>query len=95
MNQPAKILIISSDDKLQQGISKALSDLLPRIKAESASREGLKRIREEKFDIVLTDSRMEDLSYLTLIRKIISKSPEADILVGLPIEDIFQQNEIN
>ncbi len=94
MNQPAKILIISSDDKLQPGIGKALSDILPQIKTTLTSREGLKRIREEKFDVILTDSRMEDLSYQTLIRKIISRSPEADILVGLPVEDLFQINEI-
>lgn len=94
MDQSAKILIISSDDELQQGITKALSDLLPLIKTESASREGLKRIREEKYDIVLVDSRRKDLSCQALVKKIISKRPEADILVGLPTENPFQENAL-
>lgn len=94
MNQPAAILIISPDTKLQQGIGKALSDINPGIKIVSTSREGLKRIREEGFDIVLADSRMDDLSSQILVRKIVNKSPDADILVGLPAEDLFRQNEV-
>ncbi len=93
MDQPANILIISSDTKLQQGIGKALSDILPQIKIASTSREGLKRIREEGFDLLITDSRLEDLSCQILIRKIITKSPEVDILVGIPTDDLFRQNE--
>jgi DNA-binding NtrC family response regulator len=94
MNQSAKILIISSDAKLQQGISKALSDILPQIKTASTSRDGLKKIKEEGFDLALVDSRLEDLSCQALIRKIISKNPEADILAGVPTENIFQHNEV-
>jgi len=94
MNQPANILIISPDTKLQQGIDKALSDINPRLKIASTGREGLKRIREEGFNLVLTDSRLDDLSCQVLIRKIITRSPEADIMVGLPVEDSYLPNEI-
>ncbi|MFH1335900.1 MAG: sigma-54 dependent transcriptional regulator, partial [Candidatus Zixiibacteriota bacterium] len=94
MNQPANILIISPDTKLQQGIEKALSDINPQLKIASTGREGLKQIREEGFNLVLTDSRLDDLSCQVLIRKIITRSPEADIMVGLPVEDSYRQNEI-
>jgi DNA-binding NtrC family response regulator len=94
MNQPANILTISSDAKLQQGINQALSDLYPQIKTASTSRDSLKKIREEKFDLVMADSRLEDLSCQVLIRKIIARSPQADMLMGLPTEELFRQNEL-
>ena len=94
MNQPANILIISSDVKLQPGITKALSDINPKITTAQTSRDALKRIREERFELVMADSRLEDLSCQVLLRKIITKSPETDILVGLTTEDLFRQNEL-
>jgi len=94
MNQPANILIISADIKLQQGITKALSDVNPSITTALTSRDALKRIREEKFELVMADSRMEDLSCQVLLQKIITKSPETDILVGLASENLFRQNEL-
>jgi DNA-binding NtrC family response regulator len=94
MNQPANILIISSDVKLQQGISKALTDINPQIKTASTSRESLKKIREERFDLVIAESQLEDLSCQVLIRKIIAKSPQADMLMGLPTEELYRQNEL-
>ncbi len=94
MNQPASILTISPDTKLSKGIDKALSDINPQIKTVSSSRDGLKKVREERFDIVISDSRLEDFSCPVLIRRIIAKSPQADILVGLPTESIFRQKEL-
>jgi DNA-binding NtrC family response regulator len=94
MNQPAKVLIISPDAKLHQGIGKALSDINPQIKTALTSRDSLKRLREEKFDLVIADSRLEDLSCQVLMRKIITKSPEADIVVGLPTDELYRQNEL-
>jgi DNA-binding NtrC family response regulator len=94
MNQSANILIVSPDVKLQQGIEKALSDINPRLKTAPTGREGLRRIREEKFNIVLMDSQLEDLSCQVLIRKIITRSPETDIVVGLSVDDFDRQNEI-
>lgn len=94
MNQPAKVLIISLDAKLHQGIGKALSDINPQIKTALTGRDSLKRLREEKFDLLIADSRLEDLSCQILMRKIITKRPEADILVGLPSEELYRQNEL-
>ncbi|MGB8657360.1 MAG: sigma-54 dependent transcriptional regulator [Candidatus Zixiibacteriota bacterium] len=94
MNQPAKILIISSDGQLQQGIGKALSDINARTITALTSRDGLKKIREERCDMVIADSRLEDFSCPVLIRKIMAKTPDADVLVGLPTEDLHRQNEL-
>ncbi len=94
MSQPVSILIISSDKKLQQGIASALSDIAPQIKSVADSQEGLKRIREQRFDIVITDSRLKDFSCSILIRRIIAKSPSTDIMAGVPAEDFSSQREL-
>jgi DNA-binding NtrC family response regulator len=94
MNQTASILIISSDTKLSQGIKRALSDSHPQIKTVPTSREGLKRVREAEFDMVITDSRLTDFSCPILVRKIMARSPQADILVGLPVEKLYSQQEL-
>jgi DNA-binding NtrC family response regulator len=95
MNQTANILIISPDEKLRQGIEKALSDINPRLKTAPTGREGLKLIREENFNVVLADSQLEDLSCQVLIRKLITRSPATDIMVGLLIDDFDRQSEIS
>jgi len=94
MNQPAAILIISSDRKLSRGIEKALSDIHPQIKIVPSSRDGLKGVRGGTSDMVITDSRLEDFSCPMLIHRIVAKSPQADILVGLPIEDLYRAREL-
>lgn len=94
MNEPANILIISPDVRLSNGIGKALSDIGPQIRTVPESREGLKKVRDEKFDIVVTDFRLQDFSCPVLIRRIIAKSPQVDILVGLPEEDQYRQQDL-
>jgi DNA-binding NtrC family response regulator len=94
MNPSADILIISPDTGLLQGMGKALSDIHPRIESVPTSREGLKRIREKDFDMVIADSRLTDFSCEVLVRRIASKSPQSDVLVGIPAENLGRQAEV-
>jgi DNA-binding NtrC family response regulator len=94
MNKSANILIISPEARLLQEIGKALSDFNPQIDSAPASREGLKRIKEKSFDLVITDSRLDDFSCTVLIRRIMSKAPGADVLVGIETGNINRQQEI-
>jgi DNA-binding NtrC family response regulator len=93
MRQESKILVISQDKKLHQEIKKTLSDLSGEIKWAQTSRDALKRLREGKFDLSVIDSRMEDLSCDLLIRKILTKDPHVDVLVGLEAEDKDREKE--
>jgi DNA-binding NtrC family response regulator len=95
MNQPANILIISPEAKLTREINRALSDVGPQIKTVPTSRDGLKKVRDEKFDALIIDSRLEDFSCPALIRKIITRSPQTDILVGLTAENLNRQQELS
>ncbi len=94
MNDSADILIVSPDTELLKGIGKALSDLRLQIETVPASREGLKRLREKEFGVVITDSRLADFSCHVLIRRMMSKAPGADILVGLPAGELYRQQEL-
>jgi DNA-binding NtrC family response regulator len=87
MNQEAKILVISQDKRLHQEIKKTLSDLSKEVKWTQTSRDALKKLKEEKLDLVVVDSGVEDLSCDLLIKKILTKNPYADVLVGLEIKD--------
>jgi DNA-binding NtrC family response regulator len=94
MDQPANILIITPDVKLSKGIGKALSDVSQQIKAVPTSRDGLKKVRDERFDLIITDSRLTDLSCPVLIRRIIARDPRPDILAGLPTDSLHRQQEL-
>jgi DNA-binding NtrC family response regulator len=93
MNPSAEILIISPDANLAKEIGKALSDVRPQIETVAASRDGLKRIKERSFELVITDSRLEDFSCSVLIKRIMSKAPQVDVLVGVPVESLNRQQE--
>ncbi|UCB53418.1 MAG: hypothetical protein JSV10_04905, partial [Candidatus Zixiibacteriota bacterium] len=94
MNQQANILIISPDVKLSKEIGKALSHVSQQMMAVPASRDALKKVRDGRFDLVITDSRLTDLSCPVLIRRIMARDPRPDILVGLPIESWHRQQEL-
>jgi len=93
MNQEAKILVISQDKRLHQKTKKTSSDLSGEIKWAQTSREALRRLKEEKFDLAVIDSKIEDLSCDLLIRKILAKDPYLDVLVGLAVKDRDREKE--
>ncbi|MGB7063419.1 MAG: sigma-54 dependent transcriptional regulator [Candidatus Zixiibacteriota bacterium] len=94
MKQPANILIVTPDVNLSKGIGKALLDVSQQIKAVPTSRDGLKKVRDERFDLIISDSRLTDLSCPVLIRRIMARDPRPDILVGVPMENWHRQQEL-
>lgn len=93
MNQEAKILVISQDKGLHQEIKKSSSDLSRDTKWAQTSREALKKLREERFGVAVIDNRIEDLSCDLLIKKILTKDPYLDILVGIEVKDKDREKE--
>ncbi len=87
MNQETKILVISHDNRFYQEIKKTSSDVSKQITWVRASREALKRLREQRFDAVVIDTRISDLSWDLLIKRILSKDPHLDVLVGIAPEE--------
>jgi DNA-binding NtrC family response regulator len=83
MNEETKILVISQDNRFYQEIKKTSSDLSKEITWVRASREALKKLREERFDAAVIDTRISDLSCDLLIKRILTRDPHVDILVGL------------
>ena len=93
MNQEAKILLITKDKRFHREIKKASSDLSEEIKWAQTSREALKRLREERFDVAVVDTKIEGLSCDLLIKKILIKDPYLDILVGVENKDKDREKE--
>ena len=84
-----KLLIISKSDEFQ----KELSGILPEFELDIArdSTEALKKLKEVPPEITILDSRIEDFPCESLIKKIINKSPESDLLIA--VEDPAETKE--
>lgn len=55
--------------------------------------EALKKLKEDRFDVAIIDNRIEDLSCDLLIKKILTKDPYLDILVGIEVKDKDREKE--
>lgn len=73
----AKILVVDDEKEIRDFLSKALT-ILGGFKVEVAAdgEEALRRINEDKFDLVLTDLKMPKIDGLQLIKEISQKRPE-------------------
>ena len=59
-----KILIIDDDKAFAQTLKIFLSDSFPHVEYASSGAEGLKYVKKENPDVVITDLRMPDLDGL-------------------------------
>ena len=79
----SKLLVISAEQDFRKKINQIVSDLDLKTKESQNTQEGLKFLKEERFDFAVLDSRVEDLPCENLIRKINTKSPFSEILVAV------------
>jgi DNA-binding NtrC family response regulator len=93
MSQEARILVISQDKRFYQEIKKTSSDVSKEITWVRASREALKRMREERFDTAVIDTRVSDLSWDLLMRRILTKDPHLDLLAGIELNQKDREKE--
>ena len=79
----SKLLVISAEQSFRKKMSEFVSDLDLQTKESTTTQEGLKSLKEQRFDFVVLDSREKDLPCENLIRKISSKSAYSEILVAI------------
>ena len=77
----ARVLVIDDDTSLRIAIEKILRKEGHRVVAAADGREGLRRLADEPFDVVLTDLRMDGLDGLEVLREVRQAAPLAQVVL--------------
>ena len=77
----AKILVVDDERIVCAGCEKILNEAGYRVKTTLSARKALAMIKEEPFDIVITDIKMPELSGIELLEIIRNEHPEIMVIV--------------
>ncbi|MHB1845056.1 MAG: sigma-54-dependent transcriptional regulator [Deltaproteobacteria bacterium] len=77
----AAILVIDDNDALRDGMAVSLSRAGHALVAASSGAEGLRAAEKQRFDLVVTDLKMEGVDGLEVVRRLRAKEPLAAVLV--------------
>ena len=83
MEKKPKILIITQNINLSEDWGKVLSSVGEIAETAKDSAQSLKKLKEKNFDTVIIDGQIQDIPCERLIKKIRSRYPKLDILVGV------------
>jgi len=75
------ILIVDDDQEMGNLMKKVLERESYRVILAANGTEGLLRIREQRFDLIISDLRMPGLSGMDLIREIQKTAPEIPVVL--------------
>jgi DNA-binding NtrC family response regulator len=78
---PARILVVDDEVNIREALAALLNDDGYEVQTASSAEEGLKTLREEPFDIVISDLRMAGRSGLDLLRWLRDTSPEIEMII--------------
>lgn len=83
MDSKKRILIVDDEETIAWGISKTLSqsDLGVETAYTTKAKEALNMINQSKFDMVITDIRMPEMSGIDLLREVKEKFPETGVVI--------------
>ncbi len=76
-----KILILDDEPIVTKRLKPALEKKGYEVETFTQSSSALKRIQEERFDIVITDLKMEGLSGMEFLEKVKEKWPQTEVIV--------------
>jgi len=81
MSSKAKILAIDDELIILESCNRILSEGGYNVQTAQAGIEGLKRLSGEKFDIVLTDLKMPDISGMEVLKQIMESYPDIVVIM--------------
>ncbi len=76
-----RILVIEDEESMRHALGKALGRAGWRVEAAPTGREGVERLRTTRYDVVLTDVRLPDLSGLDVVALVTESSPGTPVVV--------------
>ncbi len=81
MNEPPRILVIDDEEGICAGCRRALEPEGYIVETATTGQEGLRRFREENFDLALIDVVLPDMRGVDLLKPILEKDPDAVCVV--------------
>jgi len=75
------ILILDDEPIVSKRLKPSLEKKGYRVETFTESLEALKRVREQDFDIVITDLKMEGLNGMEFLTEVKKKSPTTEVIV--------------
>ena len=76
-----RILIIDDNQSLCDGLVLSLNKMGHQAVAAGSGREGLERLKERPFDLVITDYRMEGMDGLAVLAEVQRQAPDTDVMM--------------
>src|SRR6185436_10632199 len=76
-----RVLVVDDQEVHAQAVAEALARIGYECDIATSGGEGLKKIENEDFDVVITDLRMDDVDGLTLLRKAKLELPDAEVVL--------------
>lgn len=81
MNEPPRILVIDDEEGIRAGCKRALEPEGYIVETAASGQEGLRRVREGNFDMVLVDVVLPDMRGVDLLGPILEKDPDVVCVV--------------
>jgi len=81
MPSKAKVLVIDDEPIVLKSCDKILSEEGYDVQTVQTGTEGLQRLTGEKFDIVLTDLKMPDISGMEILKRIMESYPDVMVIM--------------
>ena len=81
MSSKARILVIDDEKIILKSCNKILSEEGYDVQTVQTGAEGLQRLKDEKFDIILTDLKMPEISGMEVLKRIMESYPDIIVIM--------------
>src|SRR5690349_8239668 len=81
MDEPIRVLVVDDEVGLRRFLAKELAARGFAVEAASSAEEGLRKISESLYDVVLLDMKMPGMDGLTALREIRREAPAPEVLI--------------
>jgi len=75
------ILVIEDNDTMREGMVQILKKMDLRVAEADSGEQGLKQFRDDPYDLVITDYRMDDIDGMSVLESIKARSPQTEVMI--------------